>query len=143
VLKRRGGGFRLSVLELRATPDSGVHVLIDGRDLREIVQRAEAPHAAAAGTPEVAGSYAGMQAWEWAHPPDDEDGREAVLGCTCGVTECQPLFARITRKAGTVVWSDFDGPLGKAAYERVGPFTFTREQYEAAVAVVRADSARG
>ncbi len=140
MLKRSGGGFRLSVLELRATPDSGVLVLIDGRDLREIVRRAEAPHAA--GAPEPAESYAGMQAWEWAHPPDDGDGREAVLGCTCGVTECRPLFARITRKAGTVVWSDFDGPLGKAVYERMGPFTFTREPYEAAVAAVTADSAR-
>jgi hypothetical protein len=65
-----------------------------------------------------------------------------VLGCTCGVSECWPLLVRITRKGGTVVWSDFRQPNRAWKHERLGPFTFAREQYEAALAAVTADSAR-
>lgn len=110
-----------------------MEVRIDSRDLRELLRPLESPSAAARDLPELAASYGGMRPDEWGDPMTDESGRVAVLGCECGETGCWPLFARITRTAATVVWSDFDGPVTGAAYERLGPFTFAREPYEAAV----------
>ena len=115
-----------------------MEVWIDGRDLRELVRPLESPHAATRGLPELAASYGGMCPDEWGDPMKDESGRVAVLGCECGETGCWPLFARITRTAETVVWNDFDGPVTGAAYERLGPFTFAREPYEAAIVTLAA-----
>lgn len=134
----------MNTLELRArrgdpNDPPTVDVVIDGRDLLDRVRALEAPQASADGQPELAGSYTGIPAYEWAYLPDEDDeGRVAVLGCTCGVVACWPLLVRITWKAGTVVWSDFQQPNRGWSYERLGPFTFAREQYETAVAAVTA-----
>lgn len=132
----------MNTLELRRG-EHGVEVHVDGRDLRELVRDVELPQAAADGQPDLAGSYDGLPPEEWAAPAaGDRQGRVAVLGCTCGVSECWPLLAYVTRTADTVVWSGFRQPNRSWTHAGLGPFTFGREQYEAAVAAVAGTSAR-
>jgi hypothetical protein len=43
---------------------------------------------------------------------------------------------RIQIRPQTVIWSDFEGPGGTDAYDALGRFIFSREQYDRAVAAV-------
>ncbi|MFO0936870.1 MAG: hypothetical protein U0798_10190 [Gemmataceae bacterium] len=64
---------------------------------------------------------------------DDEDprrGKAMVLGCTCGISECWFVQARIEVRQNTVHWSDF-GQFHRPSWcYDLGPFIFDREQYE-------------
>ncbi len=131
----------MNTLELRRG-EEGVEVRIDGHDLRDLVRAVELPHATAGGQPDLAGSYGGLPPDEWTQPGVYDTGHVAVLGCTCGVTECWPLLVRITRQADDVMWSDFRQPRRGWPHEGLGPFTFARAQYESALAALAAE-ARG
>lgn len=62
-------------------------------------------------------------------------GATPVLGCPCGVWECWPLLTVITVSPETVTWSSFRQPFRKEWGELpMGPYTFTRSAYEAALA---------
>jgi hypothetical protein len=66
-------------------------------------------------------------------------GKIAVLGCSCGEVGCWPLYARVHASTTEVTWSAFEQPHRKnRTYDRFGPFTFDRRQYEAAAANVAA-----
>lgn len=58
--------------------------------------------------------------------PYDAD-RTAVLGCTCGVTECGPFHAEIQVSDDRVTWTRFRNPAARELdwdYSELGPFTF-------------------
>ncbi|MGW6872201.1 hypothetical protein ACWGHA_07675 [Streptomyces xanthophaeus] len=62
-------------------------------------------------------------------------GSTVVLGCTCGVWECWPLFARIAATPEAVTWSGFRQPHRRAWGElAMGPYVFPRPAYEDALA---------
>jgi hypothetical protein len=115
-----------------------IQIVIDGRDLIERVSAVELPQATADGQPELAGSYSWLAVDDWVdHPEFNDDGCIAVLGCECGVVACWPLLVRITRRGGTVTWSDFRQPHRDWTYDRLDPFTFRESDYDrAATAIV-------
>jgi hypothetical protein len=80
-----------------------VHVLIDGHDLVDLVRTVELPLARAEEHEDIAGAYAGLEPGAWADPPEQYEGRAAVLGCECGETGCWPLRFRITFEESAVV----------------------------------------
>ncbi|CAM5703050.1 hypothetical protein [Streptomyces aurantiogriseus] len=58
-----------------------------------------------------------------------------LLGCPCGHWGCWPLMASIATTPTTVTWSSFRQPHRKQWGElRIGPFTFDRTAFEAALA---------
>jgi hypothetical protein len=58
-----------------------------------------------------------------------------VLGCECGEWGCWPLTCRIGVADGLVGWDEFAQPHRPARdYTRFGPFLFTRDGYEDALA---------
>lgn len=127
----------MNSFELRLTEAEypNVRVIVDGRDLIDRLRRIELALAATDHERKLAGTYSGLQPYEWADlPMQEEDGRAAVLGCVCGVVECWPFRVRIQIRPQTVIWSDFEGPHGSDAYASLGRFIFSREQYDAAVA---------
>jgi hypothetical protein len=65
-----------------------------------------------------------------------EDGRAAVLECTCGCFPCGGASARITIDAETVTWSDFQEANSPKAIP-LRAFRFSRSAYEAALRDVR------
>jgi hypothetical protein len=78
-----------------------VTVVVNGRDLMEVVKEMEAPFAVRDGRPGPGGSYAGLPPEEVFLPSrrllgepetnyamDDPDGRIAALGCACGEPGC-------------------------------------------------------
>jgi hypothetical protein len=70
--------------ELRLTDSEypNVRVIIDGRDLIERLRAIELAAATSDHARELAGTYGGLQPYQWADlPMQEEDGRAAVLGC--------------------------------------------------------------
>jgi hypothetical protein len=58
-----------------------------------------------------------------------------VLGCECGEWGCWPLLARISVCPDGVTWDEFAQPRRPVRdYSGLGPFHFTRDQYEDALA---------
>jgi hypothetical protein len=137
----------VNTLALHIQPRPGgdvpeVRVLIDGRDLVELVRAVEAPWAAADGQSQLAGSYSGLWPAAWRELPEqDGSGRAAVLACECGEVGCWPLHVRITMSEFTVTWSEFAQPCRPEwRHEGLGPFVFERTAYERAVQAVAAES---
>jgi hypothetical protein len=138
----------MNSIELRLEqPEGGacprVRILVDARDLIDLLREVELPAAAAEGHPEIAGSYSGLAPEQWTELPERYgDARAAVLACECGEVGCWPLRARITRREETVVWSDFQQPHRKDwSYDALGPFVFPAAEYDDAVAAITASVA--
>ena len=136
-----------------------VDILIDGRDLRELVRSFELSFAAAEGHPELAGQYGAPTADEvlppsrhfWGEPSERlyvYDDKVSVFGCSCRCPMCWPLLVRIEANARTVTWSDFEQPHRRGntgspwRYDHFGPFRFSRRQYDDALQSAAKDLAR-
>jgi len=142
-----GGGFQPA------------EVRINGRPLIELVREAEEPWARAENAermpdpeafsePVTPGAYLYLAdhtillpSREWLGAPSgtgfvlDEDdprrGKAMVLGCTCGISECWFVQARIEVEPEVVRWSDF-GQFHRPTWAYgLGPFVFDRRLYEA------------
>lgn len=121
------------VLERQAQGESSaVRILIDGRDLLDLVRKIELPQAAAGGRPELAGTYQVLHPSRWEQVTDEDDCL-AIFGCDCGEVGCWPLLVRITRGAHEVRWSDFHQPYREWSYAALGPFRFVADDYDRVV----------
>ena len=132
----------MNVLEFSFAPhgaedlsgNEAVHILIDGRDLIDILREIEGPQASADGQPDIAGTYDGLFPEQWRDLPEQYgDGRVAVLGCVCGEVGCWPFRVRIAKRANEVTWGDFQQPNRSWSYESLGSFSFDRVRYDRAV----------
>ncbi len=122
-------------------------ILINGRDLIDLLREVELPFAIREDYPPMAGDYRGVS-------PDDlfEDagallgdpkkgwntveGQVVLLGHTCGDVYCWPMSVRVTVDKDRIIWSDFeqqhrDASMGEDqwTYEALGPFAFDHRQY--------------
>jgi len=128
-----------------------VHILINGRDLVQLIGEHERPFAVAEGSPSLAGAYVGLSAVHTAPPSGHFLGAPSwdiyrygdkiqVLGCDCGEPGCWPLVCRIEVTAESVTWWDFEQPHRSGSkgdrrwrYDGLSPFVFDRKAYEAAL----------
>ena len=127
-----------------------VNILVNSRNLTDIVREVELPYALAEGHPNIAGKYAGLPKKIALLPSKHLLGesylgyglknRGAVLVCTCGEPICSPLDATITLTDGEVIWHNFDNSVRSRPsrsnpynYNDLGPFHFDRQQYEDAL----------
>lgn len=131
--------------------DGGVRILVNGRDLAELVRAVELPFARGEGEESIAGTYCGLPLGDVSPPsrhflgePSSDlycyDEKVQILGCQCGEPGCWPLLCRITIGTETVTWTEFEQPHrtgrnSRAAwsYDRLEPLEFDRRQYNAAV----------
>lgn len=139
-------------------PDNGeIEILIDGVDLRVLLQKIELSQP---GAEDIAGKYAGLRAHPDVLPPSehflgtpgshyDHRGKTQVLGRECGEPGCWPLVCVIEMRTNEIIWRDFEQPHRSGGidhgplwtYDGFGPFRFERRQYEAALASLpRADT---
>jgi hypothetical protein len=65
-------------------------------------------------------------------PDDPRQKMSLLLQCTCGITECWFLLARIEVARDRVTWSDFRQFHRDWDYN-LGPFVFDRDEYLAAL----------
>lgn len=139
-----------------AFPRGGI--VINGARLLDLVRQAELPFAAQEwrerpesfgpeeGPEDLAGAYTGLLAhyyWPSRHflgePGAEprgirEDGETMLLICSgCGIAECWALLARIEVAETTVRWSGFRNSHRDWDLSTVGPFLFSRTQYEQAL----------
>ncbi|MFI0445631.1 hypothetical protein [Actinomadura sp. 6N118] len=145
-------------IEFRLAGHEVVKVLIDGVLLLDLVREAELPYAryeqleraeefAPEPAPLLAGEYSDFlgrfTGWPTRHylgepvevAYNQEDDETMLLGCTCGIAECWALLARIEVTGTQGRWSGFrnnhrDWDLSAT----LGPFVFSRRQYEEALA---------
>jgi hypothetical protein len=60
--------------------------------------------------------------------------RVALLRCACGHRDCSELTAVVKQSGDTMVWESFKAPrFPDETYAQVGPFTFPRADYQAAL----------
>jgi hypothetical protein len=116
---------------------------VNGTSLIELARRVELGPASVQRERNLAGAYAGLvvdEQEQWQHwYLDDQpqswfgDGDSCLLGCICGDTGCWPLTAKVTVTESEVSWAEFR--TGHRAWDlrRLGPFTFERAQYDAAL----------
>ena len=126
--------FRLRTESLGVGEVVTVTPYIGGVSLVDLARRAEAAPARADREPDRAGSYAGLVVGRARWQVWFGDGDSCVLGCVCGDTGCCPLTAKITIGGDTVRWEGFR--TGHRAWDlsALGPFTFSRHAYDAALA---------
>jgi hypothetical protein len=125
---------------------------VNDEPLRSLVEDCERPYATASRQAHLAGDYAPL--WTRGSFPwsallgvwYEQDyllsmeratycPRIVLMGCGCGMIGCWPLLVRITVEDERVVWSDFAQPHRRRwKYDRLGPFTFDRSEYEATLA---------
>jgi|SRR5688572_6714636 len=131
----------------------GLRILINGRDLADLAREVELPFARHEGAESIAGAYSGLPPNQDLCPPSRHffgqpssalychHDKVQVLGCECGEPGCWPLICRIEIGPDRVKWTNFQQPHRSGrnsrpawSYDKLGPFEFDREQYEAAVA---------
>jgi hypothetical protein len=137
-------------VELTAPNEWGARmalIRVDGRPLIELIAEIEAPIAAGAGQPDLAGKYGYLNAADVIYPSRHLLGQAArplleyghkvsVLECECRCEGCWPLLARITVTDDEVVWSDFRQPhRDNWVYPADLRLVFDRRQYERALVV--------
>jgi hypothetical protein len=117
-------------------------IRVDGRPLLDFITEIEAPIAAEAGQPDLAGTYGYLNAVTVVYPSRHLLGQAArslleysdkvsVLECACGCEGCWPLLVRITVTDEEVVWSDFQQPhRDNWIYPAGLRLVFDRIQYE-------------
>ena len=126
-------------------------ITIDGADLISVAETAEQGSATQDGQPGLAGAYTGLPKRLYrvedhllgrpnrTHGPD---GATPVLVC-CGCLEaaCWPLVVHISVLPDSVRWSDFSQPhRDEWDHSTMGPFEFSRTQYEEAIRSVTGES---
>lgn len=131
----REGDISLPTLEIE----------INGERLQSLALAVELPQAAAEGSPHLAGSYAALTVADihgrrthFLGIPEAtcfDDGDAVLLGCPCGEWGCWPLTAQITATGMTVTWNRFRHGHRDWDYELLGPFVFSRIQYEEALQI--------
>ena len=143
-------GFNLLRLSTDES-DGSVSIYVDGRNFIDLVREVEQPFATREGHPDLAGAYAGLPAEHVFAPSRHLLGQASIpyawtdkvilLECECGEPGCWPLTAKVTVADETVTWSDFEQPhrgptsrAGRWRYGGLGPFVFSRAQYEAELA---------
>lgn len=123
-----------------------VDILINEKNLIDILKGIEFPYANSEGHPQIAGGYMGLPAEDVFFPsehflgkPDsqyDYDGKVSVLECTCGNAGCWPFILKITVEEDRIIWSEFEqiyrgaDSTGEWKYDKLKPFIFERKQYE-------------
>lgn len=112
-----------------------------------MARRVELGPATEDGQPDRAGSYAGLVVGErvdWTHwflddqPPSCfGDGGSCLLGCACGGAGWWPLSAKVAVADSQITWSTFRTGHRSWDLRKLGPLTFHRSQYEAALTAAR------
>ena len=124
-----------------------VELRVNGRDLADLAREVELPFALRDGQSDIAGSYMGLSPREVLYPssqllgdPDlglsaHETTKTTLLACGgCGEPGCWPLLAHVHIEEAVVRWSGFEQPYRQQwDLTALGPFTFDRSQYEAAL----------
>jgi hypothetical protein len=110
--------------------------IVDGRSFWDVVHEFERSRAFV-----PAGAYSGLLVTDRPNVLTqrfgvDTDGRTLILlGCECGESGCWPLECCAVDDGEVVAWSRFRQPHRPAwDYSGLGPFTFARDAYSAALA---------
>lgn len=133
---------------------NAVEIIVNGRNLIEVLREIETPWAAWEGCADLAGRYCGLGTEHvlppsrhfWGEPSLEYlpgDSRVPILGCAdCGDHHCWPILVRISVTEKAVSWTDFEQPHRPKWKYRDLFFQFDRSQYEASLnaAATRAES---
>ena len=125
--KRKNGDFEYD----------SVKILINDKNLIELLKDFEAPLSKSEGSENIAGAYDGLTSIELykslATEADNEKAR--ILECECGSDGCWPFLTQIRYATDKITWTDFEQPhRGQESskfwdYSAFGEFTFDKGEY--------------
>lgn len=151
---------------MRSIEFRGLDILVDGVYLRDLVREVELPHALSeeeerrAEAPDeetpplLAGDYISLPpsfGWPSRHflgEPDyvaygQRDDETMIFCCTCGDDGCWALMAKIEVTDQTVRWSGFRNNRRDWDLSALGPFIFSRPDYERSLQMAARHATRG
>lgn len=129
-------------------PSDTAAIYVNGESFRDIIWRAEYKIAREAGAKGRPRGYAWLYVWELLdeltqkQDVNSEDYLEPkVLGCGCGVSDCDPLHVKITETDDIVTWSGFYNPFNSDPemtkkpweYSKIRAYHFDKKQYYAEI----------
>jgi len=141
--------FEIKIIE--AVSESGtrfheIRLIIDGRDLIDMLKEHEMAFVKCKGDEIIAGNYSGLSA---AHTPSgrffgecdndygEHEEKVALLGCKCGIEACWPFAVKIIITDKSVIWTDFEQPHrsrqsagGFWDYSGFAPLEFDLKEYQ-------------
>jgi hypothetical protein len=122
-----------------------VQILINGKNLIDLLKKHELFFARLEGEPDIAGKYEGLGPKEIYDnlTKHFKKAKVALLGCDCGITECWPFLAEVEEKPDFIVWKNFEQPYRKDDfiwdYRELGPFYFQKDLYKKEVQELNSD----
>jgi hypothetical protein len=120
--------FAIERRELGVGPDECAEPIINGQRLTDLFTSVEPPRLS---------SYAGMRPDELLPRLKDVGpaGDVQILRCGCGDDLCSWARVEVETSEDVVVWRRFRASRAEpAAYAALGPYRFTRREYELALA---------
>lgn len=121
-------------------------IFVNGERLESLARVVELPFAVAEGHPDLAGDYEPLTLFDISSDVNHflgqpvatwfEDGDAVLMGCPCGEWGCWPLTVKIEVNDTTIRWRRFRNGHRDWDLSKLGPFTFDRVTYEAALGVL-------
>lgn len=116
-------------------------ILIDGRNLLDMIKEYELPFAQKEGNQDIAGGYMGMAPQVLFDEVSKEKDEATIFICkSCGEWYCWPMFISIEKENNKVIWKNFrqfhrgpDSPASYWDFSAFPVFVFDKRQYEEAL----------
>lgn len=119
-----------------------VTILVNGKDLIDLLKVYELPFAKKEGSDNIAGSYEGLTPEallkHLTNPEEyeiDKNGKVSVLECQCRCEGCWPMKVKVIELSDKIIWTDFEQPHRTVDnpnfwdYSKFGQLTFHKYNY--------------
>jgi hypothetical protein len=84
-------------------------IMIDGKNLIDLLKDYELPFAKKEGSASIAGAYDGLEPQVlFANLTNSEVYKSAILECDCGFPGCWTFMTKVIEKQDTIIWTDFE-----------------------------------
>jgi len=120
-----------------------VTILVNGKDIFELLKKYEMPFAIKEGSENIVGGYDGLAPETLLKnltSPDefdiDENGKVSILECECGCEGCWPMKTKVIDLEDKIIWKEFEQPHRTIDchnfwdYTNFGQFSFDKNNYK-------------
>lgn len=127
-----------------------VTILVNEKDLIDLLKIYELPFAKKEGSENIAGGYDGLAPEtllkHLTNPSEyeiDENDKVSVLECECGCDGCWPMKVKTIELDDKIIWTDFEQPHRTVDshnfwdYTKFGQLTFDKNNYNEQLDILR------
>lgn len=109
-----------------------VDIIINDRNLIDMLKEVESGFEEVKEKPLMAGSYSSLMPIEFYNFFISDNSFNRILGCgDCGEIDCWPMEVKVVKNDKVVIWTDFAQPYRRNwNYQNLGTFNFDRKKYD-------------